>query len=176
MNKLILFLLLLTMIACGGAQKNNTTIGLADTLGSKKSYNAKSILKDTVKSSQAKIEEPEEGLLDKLHEDFIQKAVISKSDSSLTIYQNIRDDYRIFGYQEPDTNSRKLLLVSVFTSDVEGNPYNCVYGSYYGSGAMQDMKMKYTRAIGGFVEVNLIRNNIILTPIFFEKSWVEFDN
>lgn len=111
-----------------------------------------------------------------MSEEFFQKAIIDLSDSSLTVYQNIRADYRIFGYQKPDTNSRKMIFFSVFTPDVEGNPYNCPYGSYYYSGAMQDTQIKYIKNSGAFVEAHLIKeNNILPTPIYILKDWVTFE-
>lgn len=111
-----------------------------------------------------------------MSEDFFQKAVIDLNDSSLTVYQNIRADYRIFGYQKPDTNAKKMILFSVFTSDVQDNPYKCPLGAYYYSGAMQDAKIKYVKNTGNFVEAHLIKENHILpTPIYILKDWVEFE-
>lgn len=97
-------------------------------------------------------------------------------DSSITVYQNIRADYRVFCYKSPDTTSKKMLLFSVFTSDVKDNPYQCVYGSYYYSGAMQDMSMKYVKKTGQFIEAHLLRKNELVTPIYIRKEWVEFEN
>lgn len=73
----------------------------------------KTVKKDTIRNDKDT----------QMSEAFFQKAMINLSDSSLTVYENIRADYRIFGYQKPDTNSRKMILFSVFTSDVENNPY-----------------------------------------------------
>ena len=111
-----------------------------------------------------------------MSEEFFQKAIIDLIDSSLTVYQNIRADYRIFGYQKPDTNSRKMIFFSVFTPDVEGNPYNCPYGSYYYSGAMENTQIKYIKNSGAFVKTHLIKDeNTLLTPIYFLKDWVQFE-
>ncbi|RZL34336.1 MAG: hypothetical protein EOO96_10145 [Pedobacter sp.] len=111
-----------------------------------------------------------------MSEEFFQKAIIDLSDSSLTVYQNIRADYRIFGYQLPDTNSRKMIFFSVFTPDVENNPYNCPYGSYYYSGAMQDTQIKYIKNSGAFVKTHLIKDkNTLLATIYFLKDWIQFE-
>ena len=111
-----------------------------------------------------------------MSEAFFQKAMINLSDSSLTVYGDIKADYRIFGYQKSDTNSRKMILFSVFTSDVEKNPYKCPFGAYYSSGAMQDTKIKYVRKAGAFVEAHLIKDTDIKpTAIYILKDWVEFE-
>lgn len=185
MKKLLLFFLLLTIFSCSSTSKKNAAI--ADTLlDLKNSKSNQSVPADTVKPVQTKIEKPEKEVTDQkevmdqkevtdqYEDDFNQKAIVYRSDSSLNIFENIRADYKIFGYQAPDTNSKKLLLVSVFTKDVEGNPYNCTYGSYYGSAAMQPVHMKYVKIKGAFVEANLIKDKELLTPVFFLKSCVEF--
>lgn len=111
-----------------------------------------------------------------MSEDNFQKAVINLSDSSLMVYENIRADYRIFGYQKPDTNSLKMIFFSVFTTDVEDNPYQCTYGSYYSSSGMKDLEIKYVKHVGDFIEANLIKNkNELGLPIYFLKNWVEFE-
>ncbi|SDF91330.1 hypothetical protein SAMN05421827_10293 [Pedobacter terrae] len=126
----------------------------------------KTVKKDTIRNDKDT----------QMSEAFFQKAMISLRDSSLTVYENIRADYRIFGYQKPDTNSRKMILFSVFTSDVENNPYKCPFGAYYYSGAMHDTKIKYVKQAGAFVEAHLIKETEIKpTSIYILKDWVEFD-
>ncbi|WP_222536881.1 hypothetical protein [Pedobacter polysacchareus] len=173
MNKLPLFLFLLVIFGCGDTQKKNATT-LADTSGSTNNNQVESIKRDSVKPAPTKIEKTEADVQNEINEEFIQKAIIYRSDSSLNIFGNIRADYKIFGYQKPDTNSRKLLLVSVFTSDVKDNPYRCEYGAYYSSNEMENTRLKYVRKSGDFIEANLIKDEVILTPIFFHKNWVEF--
>lgn len=173
MNKLLLFFFLVTFISCGDAEKKNAAT-LADTLNLKNKDNVVSVPKDVVKPVPTKMDKYEEKVSDQLEDEFIQKAIIYRRDSALSIFGNIRADYKIFGYQAPDTNSRKLLLISVFTNDVEGNPYRCDYGAYYSSAAIENTRIKYVRSTGNFVEANLIKDHVILTPIFFQKSWVEF--
>lgn len=126
----------------------------------------KTIKKDTIRNDKDT----------QMSEAFFQKAIISLSDSSLTVYENIRADYRIFGYEKPDTNSRKMILFSVFTSDVENNPYKCPFGAYYSSGAMQDTKIKYVKKTGAFVEAQLIKESDIKpTSVYMLKDWVKFE-
>lgn len=171
MNKLLLPLFLVLIFGCGDTQKKNNTT-LADTSSS--ANKVESIQKDSLKPSPTNTENSEAVVQNEINEASIQKAIVYRSDSSLNMFENIRADYRIFGYQKPDTNSKKLLLVSVFTNDVKDNPYHCEYGAYYSSNAMENTRLKYVRKTGDFIEANLIKDEVILTPIFFQKNWVEF--
>lgn len=171
MNKLLLPLFLVLIFGCRDTQKKNNTT-LADTSSS--ANKVESIQKDSLKSSPTNTENSEAVVQNEINEASIQKAIVYRSDSSLNMFENIRADYRIFGYQKPDTNSKKLLLVSVFTNDVKDNPYHCEYGAYYSSNAMENTRLKYVRKTGDFIEANLIKDEVILTPIFFQKNWVEF--
>lgn len=49
------------------------------------------------------------------------KAFVFLKDGDSTIYltANMKLDHRIFGYSQPDIKSEKLLLLSVFTNDIE---------------------------------------------------------
>jgi hypothetical protein len=111
---------------------------------------------------------------DAIYEDDIEKAQISKGDSSFFVYNNIRKDYRIFGYQRPDTNSKRLILFSVFTRDVENNPYKCTYGAYYGSLGMNSIQIKFVADKGSFIIADLIIERKNAAKLYFEKKWIEF--
>lgn len=106
--------------------------------------------------------------------DNLTKAMVSKADSSITVNANIRLDHRIFGYAAADTNSRKLLLFSVFTDDVEGNPYECPFGSYYDTSGMEDLDLKFVKKEGNFVKADLLKEKKTIGSVFFDKNWVEF--
>lgn len=110
-----------------------------------------------------------------MNEDAFQKAIISLQDSSLVVYGNIREDYRIFGYEKPDTNSRKLIFFSVFTTDVKGNPYRCPYGAYYSTTDMINSEIKYLSNAGNFIKANFIKDKAVLSPIYILKDWVKFE-
>lgn len=172
-NKLLLFLFMVLVFGCTDTQKKKTNTS-ADSLNAASKDNRAPIIKDPVNPAPTNPEKPETDATDQINDDFIQKAIVYRSDSSLNMFENIRADYRIFGYQKPDTNSKKLLLVSVFTSDVKDNPYQCEYGAYYSSNAMENTRLKYVRKTGDFIEANLIKDKVIVTPIFFHKNWVEF--
>ncbi len=106
--------------------------------------------------------------------DNITKAIIFK-DSTIFLKANIRRDHRIFGYAKPNLNSEKLILISVFTSDVKDNPFNCRFGAYYDTSGMDDMELKYVGLRGDFIEANIVQNDTISMPIYIEKIWLEFD-
>src|SRR4051794_23563138 len=63
----------------------------------------------------------------------INKAMVSLKDSLLSISPDKFRDHRFFGYSKPDIHSRRMILFSIFTNDVEGNPYHLPYGSFYQS-------------------------------------------
>lgn len=171
-----MILLFITFVGCKSNSNQEVEEKITDTVKTKTDgvsvskqdsiHPQKTTAKDTVRNYKDT----------QMSEEFFQKAIIDLRDSSFTVYQNIRADYRIFGYQKPDTNARKMILFSVFTSDVKDNPYKCLFGSYYYSGALQDTKIKYIKNKGSFVETHLIKDNDILpTPIYFLKDWVEFE-
>jgi len=175
MRSILLFLIVL--VGCNYANEKKTVETVSDTTAAKNSYNIEADRSDSLKLAVKKKAKQIEPLKEEpISEDFIQKAVISRSDSAVNVYQNIRADYRIFGYKSPDTNSKKLLLFSVFTNDVQGNPHNCAYGSYYYSGAMDDMRLKFVKKVGDFVEVALLKDNQPVTQMFLHHKWVEFDD
>ena len=105
----------------------------------------------------------------------IQKATISIEDSLIWIKANMRLDHRIFGYEKPNLDSKKMLLISIFTTDVEKNPFNCEYGAYYESDEMQDIKLKFKENLGQFAKIKLTKENNSKI-IYFENKWLEFDD
>ena len=109
--------------------------------------------------------------------DDITKAFVSLTDGDSTIYltANIRQDHRIIGYATPDTKSERLLLLSLFTDDVEKNPFGCKLGAYYDTSGMGDLTLKYVSTTGNFVKAVAVGNGDTPTSIYFEKKWIEFE-
>ncbi|KAA6430257.1 hypothetical protein FOE74_20805 [Rufibacter glacialis] len=103
------------------------------------------------------------------------KAYVFESDSSIHLTANIRQEHRIFGYAKPDTTSNKLLLLSVFTDDVEKNPFKCELGAYYETDGMKQLKLKYLQTRGDFIEAVAIDHLAKSRMIYFEKKWIEFE-
>jgi len=103
------------------------------------------------------------------------KAFIILSDSAIFLTTNKTLDHRIFGFAEPSKKSKRLLLLSIFTSDVETNPFNCELGAYYDTSGMQNMKIKYISRSKDFIKALVIETNTGKhTTIFFERKCVEF--
>ena len=105
----------------------------------------------------------------------ITKAYISKSDNSISLSANIKQDHRIFGYEKPDIHSKRLLLVSVFTSDVENNPFKCELGAYYDTYRMENLSLKYISTEGEFLQAIAVDKDNKITKLYFEKKWFEFE-
>jgi len=105
----------------------------------------------------------------------LNKAIIVLSDSSIFLTANIKLDHRIFGFSEPNKRSKRMLLLSVFTDDVENNPFDCELGAYYDTSNMQNMKIKYISTTKDFVKAKVIElNSGKLITVFFEKNYFEF--
>lgn len=102
------------------------------------------------------------------------QAFVYKKTKNFFVVGNIRNDYRVFGYSSPDATSKKLILFSIFTKEVEGNPYKCPLGSYYETAGMKEgdkiilisiaktfIKLKYITAYNNatifYIKRNLIR-------------------
>ncbi|MEX6690096.1 hypothetical protein QTN47_21485 [Danxiaibacter flavus] len=108
-------------------------------------------------------------------EAYIQKAIVSKIDSSIWLTANMKLDHRIFGYEKPDTTSRKMILISIFTNDVEGNPFKCPFGSYYQTSNMTDMEIKYVSTEGIFIKASVFKKNEFQGAVYMDKKFIEFE-
>jgi hypothetical protein len=105
----------------------------------------------------------------------MQKATFSLRDSLFIITANIHADYRIIGYSKPDVCSSRQILFSVFTKDVDQNPYHCQYGAFYStSGGFQNMSIKFRAIFKGFVRADLFVSGRKKGTIYFERRWVSF--
>ena len=110
--------------------------------------------------------------------DFIVRATISEADSNLEIQSRLGpgyQDYRIFGYEKPDSNSRRMILISIFTKDVEGNPFDCPFGAYYDTYALkttQQMELKYLSTEGAFIKAAIVKNDQQLQEVYIARKWI----
>ncbi|MBC7934685.1 MAG: hypothetical protein H7Y86_04900 [Rhizobacter sp.] len=109
--------------------------------------------------------------------EFIHKAAITGQDSSIWLTSDIRKDHRFYGYEKSNTNSNRRILFSIFTNDVEGNPYKLRYGAYYQTAGLDGKKLKYTGITGKFIKAQLWDNSgkILISELFFERKWFVFD-
>ena len=106
----------------------------------------------------------------------ITKAIVflKEGDSTINLIANIKQDHRIFGYAKPDIKSERLLLLSVFTDDVENNPFGCKLGAYYETAGMGELTLKYITSNGNFVKAVAIDKTNKSTIVYFEKKVIEF--
>jgi len=105
----------------------------------------------------------------------LTKAYVAK-DSTISLTANMRADHRIIGYAQPDTASKRLLMLSVFTNDVENNPFNCELGAFYDTAGMENLTLKYQGIIGDFARIIAIDiNSKKATTLFILKNWLEFE-
>jgi len=115
-----------------------------------------------------------------LESDEITKAYVNLSarDSLIRLHANIRIDHRFFGYEEADKQATKLLLFSIFTNDVEHNPFQLKLGAYYDTSDLESkgLKLKYAGLKGDFVAAKIIdATDTPVGTVYFERKWVEIE-
>jgi len=103
------------------------------------------------------------------------KALIDRQTHRFYLSANIRLDHRIFGYAAADTTARKLILFSIFTSDVKGNPHHCPLGAYYDtSGLPREADISWTGEKPGFVRLVFRNGQQPATPFYIRRQFVTF--
>ncbi len=107
-------------------------------------------------------------------EDHISKAYIANG--LLYLNANIKKDHRIFGYAQPDTLSKRLFLLSVFTNDVEKNPFKLPVGAYYDLDIYSQLRIMYQSHDDRFVKAVATDSMGKKTTLYFQKKWVELEN
>ncbi|WP_299682627.1 hypothetical protein [uncultured Dokdonia sp.] len=107
-------------------------------------------------------------------EDHITNAYVS--DSMLYLNATIKKDHRIFGYAQPDTISKRLFLLSVFTNDVKNNPFNLDLGAYYELNEYTQLRIKYQSHNDHFVETIATDSLGRTMALYFEKKWVDLED
>jgi hypothetical protein len=107
--------------------------------------------------------------------DKITKAFVFSSDSTIFFTVNARLTHRFFGYALPNIKSKRLILFSIFSSDVDNNPFGCELGAYYDTKEIRYFALKYLVTTGDFIKAIAIDKNYRTTDIYFEKKWIEFE-
>lgn len=103
------------------------------------------------------------------------KGYIDKKTKEFWLTANIRADHKIFGYSSPSVSSKKLILFSVFTSDVKDNPYQCPLGAYYQTSDLKNGdKIIYKAAAGKFYKMEFIPPTGASTYFYFEKRNIKW--
>lgn len=118
------------------------------------------------------------GIIRRDGEQFTAKATVSRQDSIITLSSGLGPgykDFRIFGYERPDSNSRKMILISIFTSDVKNNPFHCPFGAYYQTFEMENMQLKYIGKTGPYIKARVIKNGRRQATVFILRRWIRFE-
>ena len=104
------------------------------------------------------------------------KAYVDKKTKEFYLVANIRQDHKFFGYSAPDTHSKKLILFSIFTSDVKDNPHKMPLGAYYGTNDLkQGDTISFVSEVGGFVKLNYASPGKPSVPFYVKRTNIVFE-
>ena len=105
------------------------------------------------------------------------KAFINKETKSFMLVANMREDHQIYGYSSASLRSKKLLLFSIFTSDVKGNPHRLPLGAYYETSGLKegDQINFVSDGPAGFVKLSFVSAGHGATPFYVQRKFVVFD-
>lgn len=97
--------------------------------------------------------------------------VISSSNKMFYLEMGDDDTPLIYGYENADVNSKKLICFSSFTKDVENNPHQCVYGAYYDT---SELEIYFAGNSGDFVKLKMktAKGDVYF---YMEKKHIVFD-
>jgi hypothetical protein len=101
--------------------------------------------------------------------------LLESGDSTIFLHSDMQMDHRFFGYASPSLQAERLILFSIFTNDVENNPFECRLGAYYQTGGMQGYKLKYIGLEDDFVKAVAIGQDGTRTTLYFEKKWISLE-
>ena len=113
-------------------------------------------------------------IIEEIDPQYMGKAHI-KEDGSIWLHANMKRDHRIFGYKKKNVNSEKMILLSIFTNEVENNPFNCKYGAYYDTSGMEEFSLEYISTEDDFIKVAIQKNSQKLDEVYMLKKWFEFE-
>lgn len=89
---------------------------------------------------------------------------------------NMRQDHSIIGYAAPKVTAPKLILFSIFTSEVEGNPGRYPLGAYYETSKLKPgTRLVFVGKKAGFVQLNYLAPDAKPTPVYVRQQDVAFD-
>jgi hypothetical protein len=101
--------------------------------------------------------------------------VVNKDGSAFLDADPRNADYSIAGYAKPDLQSKKRLLISVLTAEVENNPSGCDLGAYYDIDGMADAGVEFKKQLGtegDFAKFELSSNGKSET-VYIQKGWIK---
>src|SRR4030095_10074 len=84
-------------------------------------------------------------------------ARVDKKTKEFYIPASPKTQYRIFGYEYPNTTTRKMICFSSYTGDVGANMYNCPLGSSFDTSLLKEGdKIVYLGVAGSYSKMNYI--------------------
>ena len=170
---LLLIFSILLFTACGGAKSDKTES--TETAEPTESTEAPEPMEEPAElSEEAKAIDAENAAMIKANEDNFNKIYVDQ-DGSMAMSAAMRLDHRIFGYAQPDTTATRLFLYSVFTNDVDGNPYGLKLGAYYDTYGHEGSQLIFKADEGDFIKAHFADENGKETALYFQKKWVVFD-
>lgn len=170
MTRLLFFLNLILIISCNSAPDNNQTA----IINTDSSTPTVAIANSSTDVKADSIDKSNANTID-ADKDNINKATVSLKDSMLVVTSDKYRDHRFFGYSKPDVHSKRMILFSIFTNDVKGNPFGCPYGSYYQTRDMQNMELKYLSADEAYVKFAIMQNNTQQNTVYIDKKWIDIE-
>jgi len=176
MVRMFLFFCLITIYSCNNSSSNNETVTNRDSsLKTTPSPQTKpATTNETLSPQLDSIDKANNNTID-LAKDNINKATVSREDSLLSVSSSKFLDHRFFGYAHPDVHSKRMILFSNFTNDIEGNPFNCPFGAYYSTNSMDNVELKYKFKEGAFFTFALLKNKTPQDTIYIEQKWIDFE-
>ena len=99
-----------------------------------------------------------------------------RKDGSIWLMADMKKDHRIFGYSDKSTQSTKMILLSIFTDEVENNPFDCKYGAYYETNEMKNMSLLYLASDKKFLKVGVQLDEEMIDVVFMEKKFFVFED
>ncbi|MBL7854465.1 MAG: hypothetical protein JNL17_08695 [Cyclobacteriaceae bacterium] len=172
MTKLILLATLAIFVVACGPSRSTSDESAADTLANESVVAGKSRSKINLDS----LDWSNQATIDDLGEDINRAMVLLESgDSTIFLVANMQKDHRFFGYDRPSLQAERLLLFSIFTNDVENNPFECRLGSYYQTGDMQGQTLKYIGVEGDFIKAVALAQDGTKTTLYFEQKWISLE-
>jgi len=114
-------------------------------------------------------------IIEQIDPRYMGKATI-KENGSIWLTGNMKRDHRIFGFKNKDIHSEKMILLSIFTNEVENNPFNCKYGAYYDTSGMDNINLKYISTEDNFIKAAILKNKEKVDEVYMLRKWFEFKN
>lgn len=107
--------------------------------------------------------------------DKVTKAYVDPETNKIDLWADIKLDHRFYGFEKADVSSKRLILFSIFTDDVENNPFSLPLGSFYSTANVEGGVFKFISEEGNFVKAEHTDKDNNTTTVYFERKWIVLD-